>query len=797
MNKSIDLKNLFDDFWQKAPELAPSANLASDAKEIIRIGGYGRVLDVGAGRGQLVRALIMGGADAHGVDISSVAVNQASAMVPGRFSEASVLQLPFEDSSFDTVVARDVLHFLNENDVGVALREMQRIARKSCILIFSRNDDRNPTPQTITQDRSWWEEQCLLAGWRKHPEYLTEGSYETLQHDWGRLQILLEKIPANAVATYPLEALAEERDLHMDMLREVGERSDAHLVRYRWAAGYIRTGDRVLDAACGLGYGGHLLRHLSEAAEIVGIDGSEYAIRYASANFSEGLERLKYEEGFLPECLAQFPDGHFDFITSFETLEHVKDPKALLAEFHRLLSPGGRLLASVPNDWSDETGEDPNPYHYHVYTLPRLKEEVAEHFLIEDIYQQIASGCKVRLEGDTWKPRPRKFRKLSEDAQDLPDSEWWLITAVKDPVKAHLSYRETVYGESHNPPKLLEFEAAYRNPWLVRSMVEFPFRIRNASVLKIIAEEVLSNSDNHGFADEAAALAVQGYQLIAQPNPQASVVEAAIQRLHEVLARIRMSPHQKRWQISLSYLLGQLLLSKGDRKEALACLTSVSSSDISDFHPSLGTKIVDAAYEAGCIAASNDDLLQARAHWKRGVERAFSLVQSSATEFLGDIEYPQQFPIIVGVEFLDSAVRCVRALRWSSERFERPANQLARHAEQNWKWLILERAQALHSQELLIQERDEIIARQHAILQQQPRIEQLNEVIASQAKMLEDRWLVVEKMEAMIKERDEVIQSQRRTIEEREREFAEEQKRQQERLSVRVKSRVRKLFGAN
>ncbi|VFT12047.1 Uncharacterised protein [Pseudomonas aeruginosa] len=57
----------------------------------------------------------------------------------------------------------------------------------------------------------------------------------------------------------------------MDMLREVGERSDAHVARYLWAEKYVRQGDRVLDAACGLGYGSYALAELSKASKITGV----------------------------------------------------------------------------------------------------------------------------------------------------------------------------------------------------------------------------------------------------------------------------------------------------------------------------------------------------------------------------------------------------------------------------------------------------------------------------------------------------------------------------------------------
>lgn len=56
------------------------------------------------------------------------------------------------------------------------------------------------------------------------------------------------------------------------------------------------------------------------------------------------------ESGIRNESLTRltFPDDHFDQILSFDVLEHIPDYRAALAECHRVLKPGGRLLLSVP-----------------------------------------------------------------------------------------------------------------------------------------------------------------------------------------------------------------------------------------------------------------------------------------------------------------------------------------------------------------------------------------------------------------------------------------------------------------
>jgi SAM-dependent methyltransferase len=710
--------------------------------------GVSSVLDVGSGNGQLVRELLSTGVDAKGVDISTVAVAYANSLTPGRFSTAPASALPFETSSSYTIVASMLCEYLSAEDLPKALAEFYRVSQRFLILqIQTKRMDEN-SPAQIEQERAWWEAECLKAGFRKHPLYYEVNKYEALHKEGPTIIIPLEKIPVEALESYPLTSLADERNLHMDMTREVGERSDAHIIRYEWAAQYLRRGDAVLDAACGLGYGSYVIRQRGQAASVVGIDGSPYAIDYATKNFAQLDPGLTFHEGYLPECLSQYPDGSFDAILSFETLEHVEDPEGLLREFKRLLSPGGRVIVSVPNDWTDDSGKDPNPYHLHVYSFEKLKQQVSKEFLVEAIYQQIASGCKLREIDNRWHRQPRTLRPVSLETESYPNSEWCLMVGLKDPVGATQAYRETFYRYSDGPKHLLQFARDYRNPWLVRTLVEFPTRATNSSVLGDIAARVLADSSNNGLPDEAAALCVRGYQLLQDSRASALSVQKLIERMRPHIELTCATGHAQRWKISLEYLAGQLFLKIGDQLSALRMLEGVAQASVENFSPSLGTKVINAAYESGLLHYAANRIEESRKYWQLAVDRSFELLKSPQGEFIGDPENPLIFPTVGGVEFLDCTVKALRALRQiaPSERWVR--DRLYGEARQNWKWMIDERAEALKAVEELVQHKDAIIRDTEA------RVRNKDSIIQDTEALLQKKDLIIREAEALIDHKD-------------------------------------------
>jgi SAM-dependent methyltransferase len=135
-----------------------------------------------------------------------------------------------------------------------------------------------------------------------------------------------------------------------------------HLVVYEWIAEQVR-GQRVLDMACGEGYGANVLAR--SAAEVVGVDANPDAHEHARLRYTP--PNLQFERA-LVETYGE-PDT-FDTVVFLQTIEHVQDPAAVLTHFQALLAPGGVAYVSTPNlltlapAGAEKSG---NPWHLKEY----------------------------------------------------------------------------------------------------------------------------------------------------------------------------------------------------------------------------------------------------------------------------------------------------------------------------------------------------------------------------------------------------------------------------------------------
>jgi 2-polyprenyl-3-methyl-5-hydroxy-6-metoxy-1,4-benzoquinol methylase len=123
-----------------------------------------------------------------------------------------------------------------------------------------------------------------------------------------------------------------------------------HLARYHWAVRVLSDlrPRRIIDIACGAGYGTAMIARACPQASILGVDYDERAVAHArraasttNLSFSQG-NMITWRDGGGQRL------GEFDAIISFDTIEHLEHRDIALLQLSRNLKAGGILLLSTP-----------------------------------------------------------------------------------------------------------------------------------------------------------------------------------------------------------------------------------------------------------------------------------------------------------------------------------------------------------------------------------------------------------------------------------------------------------------
>ena len=186
-----------------------------------------------------------------------------------------------------------------------------------------------------------------------------------------------------------------------DVLPFTGERFTPECVREIWYEHWHRyvfarplvAGQRVLDAACGEGYGSALLADV--AAEVTGVDIDPVSIAHARERYA-GKPNLRYE--CADATTLPFADAAFDTVVSFETLEHLAAQEQLLAGFARVLGDDGVLVISSPDKhvYSELAGFR-NEFHVRELYRQDLLDLLKPHFPHVRLY-----GQKLLFQSALW-----------------------------------------------------------------------------------------------------------------------------------------------------------------------------------------------------------------------------------------------------------------------------------------------------------------------------------------------------------------------------------------------------------
>ena len=162
-----------------------------------------------------------------------------------------------------------------------------------------------------------------------------------------------------------------------------------HLAVYEWIGERV-GGERVLDMACGEGYGANLLA--GRAAEVVGVDANPEAFEHA---------RLRYRRGnlrFVRDLIETFGE-RAESVVFLQTVEHVREAGAVLEHFGTLVGERGRVFVSTPNVLTlapKGAERSENPWHVHEYRAKEFEELCGSVFGSVELYGVYHAG-KLRV----------------------------------------------------------------------------------------------------------------------------------------------------------------------------------------------------------------------------------------------------------------------------------------------------------------------------------------------------------------------------------------------------------------
>ena len=180
-----------------------------------------------------------------------------------------------------------------------------------------------------------------------------------------------------------------------------------HEAVYDWVAAQV-AGKRVIDMASGEGYGADLLA--ARAASVVGVEANPDAFEHARLRYRRA--NLRFERS-----MVEVYSEPCDAVVFLQTIEHIRDPGAVLEHFKAMLAPGGVVFVSTPNvltlalPGEERSG---NPWHVREYRPEEFAALCAAHFAHVELYglfhARKLAVHQVALERLQWDAIHRRLR---------------------------------------------------------------------------------------------------------------------------------------------------------------------------------------------------------------------------------------------------------------------------------------------------------------------------------------------------------------------------------------------------
>jgi len=308
--------------------------------------------------------------------ISAANFHQAAGfkIFPGSLKTARDLNLP----EFDTILIDGAAEFLADPKPTLT-RLHELCVTGGCIELLGRPGERCGGPEFENIRRM-----AVDAGFGVRHGAVSQIADEGKSHSGIALGLFRLAEPMTEV---PVEG----RENHYIM---------AHCYARIEVAAQLCKGSCVLDAGGGTAIGAR--KYLQAGAEhVTSLEVRDEAIKIAQSACRKEIEddRLKLTHWDLNVTPLPFDNAQFDVVICLEVLEHIRRQAAAVAEFKRVLRPGGLLLISVPDAefesaWT-RIHQYENPFHLHVPNREELKKHLKGFRVVKWLRQSDLIGSVV------------------------------------------------------------------------------------------------------------------------------------------------------------------------------------------------------------------------------------------------------------------------------------------------------------------------------------------------------------------------------------------------------------------
>jgi SAM-dependent methyltransferase len=197
---------------------------------------------------------------------------------------------------------------------------------------------------------------------------------------------------------------------------------------------------RVLEIGTGTGYGIDIIAPSCD--KFTTLD------KHCSEHIGELPDNVEFVQATVPPL--PFRDGTFDYVVSFQVIEHIADDHRFISEIYRVLRKGGKFIVTTPNRPMSITR---NPWHVREYTS-------------EELYVLLMGFSNVECRGVFGNERVMEYYQKNRESVhrimrfDILRMQWWLpASLLKLPYDIlNRRNRKRLYGENQQLTESITME---------------------------------------------------------------------------------------------------------------------------------------------------------------------------------------------------------------------------------------------------------------------------------------------------------------------------------------------------